>query len=218
MKKLLMAVAALAALSLLVPSAGFADNDTNQFGIYVDEDLSASHVLNVAPFSSLDVYVILTNPTEYIDGHDPFPIQLVGGFEFDLIIEGTNPAVPNPVVITGLDFGEGINIGTNTTLYVGFNGWRHVVDGVMLLCKYTLLYVDGTGGGVTFKLNPPPHTSYDGFLAYAGIGEPIQGEPNERVLPGHPASGSFDEPVFGINVEVTETQKTTMENIKAMYR
>jgi len=57
MKKLLFAVSALAALSLLAPSTGFAQA-TNTLGIYLDE----AGTLNsgpVTPFTATDIYLVL---------------------------------------------------------------------------------------------------------------------------------------------------------------
>ena len=68
MKKLLFAVCALAAISLLAPSAGFANTPdpavwNNRIGFYTTATADGVSLPSMAPFTGFNVYMVLCNPT-----------------------------------------------------------------------------------------------------------------------------------------------------------
>jgi hypothetical protein len=61
MKKLLFAVSALAALSLLAPSTGLAQAQ-NVLGLYADEAATTNNIEGATPFSQHNIYMVIENP------------------------------------------------------------------------------------------------------------------------------------------------------------
>ncbi len=203
MKKLLFAVSALAALSLLAPSAGFAQA-YNQMGIYLDEE--ATTVNTTLETGLLDVYLVATMP--YSHTADA-PVTVIKGFECAIIIAGTatylDAANTYPV--------PGLNVGNDRNMHYGFSAGAAVSGTSMVLCELHIL--KASAGTLTFHVAPADPASVDGMMAIIDFTTAPQ-----TLVGMNPASGSFDDPVFAVNVDpgIVATEATTFDNIKAMYR
>jgi hypothetical protein len=204
MKKLLFAVTALAALSLLAPSTGFAQGAYNQLGVYTDEHM-ADTTYPATPYENVSVYVVLSMP--YDHGHEA-DISAIGGVEFRFVVDGGNmdlaTAWANPQVT---DVGNSANGHA-----AGFGNPSVVVDGHVLICTKSVLVTNVTG---TYLYLTPiaDGASIEGAMAF--LNSDFLADPLTAM---YPSSGATEEPVFGFNTGVTATDDASMDQIKAMYR
>lgn len=202
MKKLLFAVSALAALSLLAPSAGFAQYD-NHMGIYTAEMEVNQETTNLVTNT---VYFVITNPYNVEEGHD---VEWIHGYEGSVVIDGSALVldVRWPV--------QAINVGSNTNHVVGFGSTDvHVVDGAATVAEMDIIYMDAGLGPVTITLGPADPTSVPGMMAFLDG----DGTVNGGLVSMMTSSGDWANPVFGFNAAVVATDNSSFDNIKAMYR
>lgn len=203
MKKLLIAVLALAALSLLAPSSGFAQDDfVNRMGIYVvDNGIYVPTTDVAAPYTTVSAYLVLVNPEQ-----DGTPIEGVGGFECTVSGEGT-------YIVTAWNFSnpQALNVATAPSFSVGFGSPSAVTDGFCELIQMDVLYSTLDGSPVYLFLNPFEPASIEGYMAIINSG-------SEDLVAISPSSGDFAEAVFAINGEVVATEDSTLDMIKTMYR
>jgi len=205
MKKLVFAIAALAALSLLAPTSGFAQLDltaNNQIGIYADTDATAAYVEGVDNLTSVTGYLIVTNPYNEAEGE---AAAALGGFEVAL-------NVPASCVLTGAAFPNdtALNVGDADNMIVGLGTPSQVINNMVHLATLTFLYVGG-GAPAEITLAPTEPASIEGVMDVV-IG-------SDRIEPCYPSSGNFASPVFGINTtDIVATEMSSFDNVKAMYR
>ncbi len=204
MKKLFFAIAALAALSLLTPAAGFAQLDLtayNQIGLYSDATASAASLMDVTTGATLQLYIVLSNPYDHeID----MRVGSVRGYELAVV----HPATIVPLSVTW-PTQQALNVGTTVNQIVGFGSPQVVYDNILHLATLSVLYL-GDGAGAPIHFSPTTPASVEGYMAYL--------DENYAIITASPSSGSFDDPVFGINVDVVATNAASMDMIKAMYR
>lgn len=201
MKKLLFAVSALAALSLLVPSTGMAQY-SNQLGLYTDQAGTTTGTDGTAPFTNVTAYVVLFNP---YNTNLEQPITGVKGAEWAL-----TPGAG--VVVLSLDFPVStINVGTTTDVIAGFATPVDASSGTVTVGTYTFLYTSATSDPVEFHVAPFSSASLPGHMAVLDFAD-------EQVYPLHPSSGDYELPVFGINLSPVAVEPTTMDAVKALYR
>jgi len=96
MKKLLLAMSALAALALLVPNTGAAQTAEgptgwyNHIGIYLSQDPFTAETNYTGAPGTITAYVVITNPRNYNYGAPGSGIEqdvaVVGGFEFKVVL------------------------------------------------------------------------------------------------------------------------------------
>ena len=200
MKKLLFAVSALAALSLLAPSTGLAQA-TNIMSIYADEAASANSV-DSAPFSTIDVYLVITNPYNHDEAR---PIDAIAGVEF---------AVPTPTNATILGFNwpvDVVDVGTGINHIVGFGQNVAVSGGMATLCSIQFIYTSATSAPAYFTLAPATPASAEGFMAVLDAGD------EGNIIEVLPPYENFDFNVFAVN-DAVATESSTMDAVKALYR
>ena len=203
MKKMLFAVTALAALSLLAPTTGFAQGARNQLGFYADDAMGSARV-DGAAYANVEIFLLVSNPYNEIDDR---PIESISGVEIRFILP---PGVALDSATswtngTATDFGN-----TNDGHFVGWGTPVPVVDGICHLATKTifLLSADGfTGLVAPHSINP----SNPGHMAILDFdGTVIQNV--------HPSSGDYDLPVVGFNDDVVATDETSFDQLKALYR
>ncbi len=202
MKKLLFAVSALAALSLLAPSSGLAQPYYNQLGIFTDTAGTITGAQGVASNSQVTGYVVVSNPRNLETGTNLTSIKAA---EWGVVA----PAVVIPL---SLSFPvAALNIGTTTNAIVGYSTPVTVSGGMAVLGTYAFLYV-GAGAPAEFLLAPAEPASVPGFMAIVDI--------TDSLISVYPASGSFDNVIFGINTgeNPLATEPASMDAVKALYR
>ncbi len=204
MKKMFFAVSALAALSLLAPTMGFAQGADNQLGFYSDADMSSSS-LDAAAYSTVEVFMIVTNP--YNDTENR-AIESIFGIEFSVMIPAGTAQV---ISTTWTNNANAIDVdNTPDNHIVGWGLPVPTVGGVIQLGTKSVLLLTAD----PFVIHIAPHIttpSIPGAMAILDFdGSTIQ--------PIYPSSGSYDNPVFGFNTTVVATEPTSFDNVKALYR
>lgn len=206
MKKLLFAVSALAALSLLAPSTGFAA--TNHMSLFADTHGTMNEVAGAAPYSQMPVYLIVMDPYNddpFNPDVDPGPVAFLGGVEFAI------PAPTNAVILSYAWPVDVTDVGTGENHIVGFGAPVAVNDGIAVVATLTVLYSSATGDPAFFTLAPADPVSIEGYMACLDSGD------EGKIIGLLPRYDSFDYHVFSINGSVA-TEPTTMDGVKALYR
>jgi len=205
MKKMLLAVSALAALTLLAPNTGIAQltNDQNQIGIYLTEDANgdpANVNYNGAP-GQFTAYIVLTNPYNY---NTSSPIVTVGGFEFKLIM----PA--SVFLLGGVLPPESTNFASPPNYFVGTSA--DVVNNRVTLLTLTL----GAFAGAPDYIYLAPVDDIPSVPGTISITDKPDGF---SISQAFPASGDFANAVFGLFVDdVTPTENATWGDVQSLYR
>ena len=213
MKKLLFAVSALAALSLLAPSTGFAQHVyDNQVGLFLTPDgMGATGTSDIG--AGVLVYMVLIRPTDYENGDTPY-ID-INAFECSLffdpqpnnnlfLLQTTIP--PNAVDIgpskdinSGrLDFIVGISDGSEVP----------VVDGAVSLITFN--FMNTSVGTFDVTMGPTTAPGIPGEMSF-------QSETGQlRIM--NPASGDFAASVFQFNGTAVAVENESFGSVKALFR
>ena len=207
MKKLLFAVSALAALSLLAPSSGFAQHVYfNQVGLYMDANgFGATGTNDVG--TPVNVFLVLTKPAM---GETVFPG--VKAFECQLNFS----PVGNIFKLGDALAAEGLNIGDVDNIAMGYLeyivGFSDVValqpDESIALITFTFMNLNA--GEVDITLGPPSTASIPGQMAFL--------PPDPPLVAMYPSSGATDAAVFKFNGMAVAVENETFGAVKALYR
>ena len=199
MKKLLFAVTALAALSLLAPSTGFAQGAHNQLGVYTDDAMTATN-LNAALYSQPVVYFVVSNPYSAAMA----PIPSITGVEFKIVFDES--------LLTQMSLewtsDSVIDIGTAGSHIAGFGSPLPVVDSTLTVCAVTFLIMSGDPNYIHLAPADP--------ASIADVMVLLDGD--EVLSPLWPSSGNFADPVFAFNGTAVATTSVELDHIKALYR
>jgi len=220
MKKLLFAVSALAALSLLAPSTGFAQVTENVIGIYTNEtgDLTDQETaVNFTGTGQFTAYLVLNNPVNqaWMGSNPPTvrPMDSVSGFE-------CNIATPTDAQFFTLAAdlpGGGLNVGQEPGDWiVGFSTPAPVTeDKSVVLITFTFMTLDTVAK--TIFLGPTIQPSFPGEDVMAIVDGSLVDDNLQRA---YPITGDFDLPVFGINTDppTTPIESESWGGVKALFR
>jgi len=213
MKKLLLAMSALAALSLLAPSDGVAqswtgpENLTNAIGIYTTATPTPASANDDAVYSGapgqFTAYVVCTNPW---NDNTNTAISIIGGFEFKLVLPGNvfllNAALPP----------QSTNFATPPEFLCGANA--PVNNSISTLITLTLGWFDGVPGTISVTPVEIAPASVPGNIAVTDYNDDFS------ISVAKPSSGvgAFDQPVFGMGTPVVPNDDTTWGGVKSLYR
>ena len=213
MKKLLFAVSALAALSLLAPSTGFAQHVyANNIGLFMDEDgFEATGTSTIG--APVNVYLVLILPSDSEAGDTPFPS--INAFECTL----TFTPQPNNDLFAlamtpppdSIDVGQSKNINSGKLDFVvGIADTNPVIvtNGSALLVSFTFL--NNNIGGFEVTIGPPDGSSLPGQMGFQGV--------EGQILPMYPASGDGADPIFLFGGNAVSVEEESFGSIKAMFR
>ena len=199
MKKLLFAVSALAALSLLAPTTGFAE--VNYMGLYFDQAGTVNEG-SMAASSPTDVYLVMHNPWSL---NFNAPVQNIGGVEFKLI-----PSAGILVLNTSYPV-DVVDIGDNGNHAAGFGSALPVdASGATVVATFNVMALNTDPQ--YFNLAPNDIASIAGKMTYLDwddTGDSIIG----MIAPWD----NFDYHVLAVN-GVVPNEETTLDGIKALYR
>lgn len=204
MKKLFFAMSALAALSLLAPSSGVAQEPYNEIGIYTTTTPTPANdeasYYGALP-GQFECYLVITNPFNTVT--TMAPIVELGGFECHI-------ALPLGFQIFSSTLPAGtINFTSPPTFFV--SGSIPVTDNRSLLATLSIATFTGTDGLV--YLEPVPSApSIPGSIAITDAGD------NFQLIEAFPSSDDLANPVFGINHDVIPSQDESWGDLKAMFR
>jgi hypothetical protein len=205
MKKLLFAVSALAALSLLAPSAGFAQHTyDNTVGIFADEAATLTEV-NVGPNTPFFAYVVLLRPSTL----DAVAFDSINAFE--LTVTSTDETIF--VLAQNLPAGA-INVGDNASIVGGLEYIVGLANDLPVSSQsvtlFSLQLMSLTGTPFQLFVGPTSKPSVPGEMAFQSISPPL--------VPMYSAGGDETAAVFGYNSSVVATEDATWGGVKALYR
>lgn len=204
MKKLFFVASALAALSLLAPSIGFAQRADNQFGLY-SEAAAGAGTQNIAadtgtPFFA---YLVLTVPVD----NDMNEVTSIEAFEF--MVTFSNGAMVFKLSET-LPPGA-INVGDATSPALGLDYTVGLATPIQV-----------TGGNVTvvsFQFMVQTADPIEIFIVNSRNGEmQFQEASGKTLVQAYPASSDQNLPAASFNGTVTATESETWGGVKALYR
>lgn len=210
MKKLLFAVSALAALSLLAPSTGFAQHVyDNQVGMFTTNDgMGATGTSAIS--LPVDVYLVLIRPVNTATG---LPYNTINAFECMLNFD------PNPLgnlfKLADAFPPTSLNVGDNSDLNQGFleyivgigTDWP-VTDQSVWLISFQFMALNATKTDVTLTATTKPNTP--GEMAYQSVSGDLRRMYN--------ASGTEGGVVFAFNGGPVAVENESFGSLKALYR
>lgn len=209
MKKLLFAVSALAALSLLAPSTGLAQDvppewvaGKNLMSLYSDT-AGTSNSLTMTPFTTGSVYLVVHDPYNYEFAGGGQDVTSIGGVEFAVYTTGSITILSLAWPVTVVD------VGTAPSHVAGFGTPVTVSNNSALLCTINF-FLGGDSGA--FQLGPSSPSSVTTWEAMA-----VLDMADEGICELLPPYLNFDYNVLGVNLEVA-TESTTIDAVKALYR
>ena len=212
MKKLLFAASALAALSLLAPSTGFAQVHMydNQVGLFLNADGTGGTNSNDIG-SPVFVYLVLLRPVDVENGDAPY--ATINAFECTLNFTG------GPMFKLGDAFPPtGVNIGDNSDINQGFLEYIvgigtavPVTDGSVTLI--TFQFMATTPAETIITLTPISIPSVPGEMAFQSVAGELRAMNN--------AGGMPDAAVFSFNGAdggTVAVEDASFGSVKALYR
>jgi hypothetical protein len=209
MKKLLFAVSALAALSLLAPSSGFAQHVYfNQVGLYTTSSGLGTNITGTNDVGvPVSVFLVLSKPAQ---GESVFPG--VKAFECQL---NFNP-IGNIFKLGDALAADGLNIGDTDHIADGYLeyivGFSDVValtaDQSIALVSFTFMNLNVVPVNIT--LGPPSVPSIPGQMAFL--------PPSPPLVAMYSAGGAPDAPVFTFNGQAVAVENESFGAVKALYR
>jgi hypothetical protein len=212
MKKLLFAVSALAALSLLAPSTGFAQHMyDNQLGLYMTNDgtgITGSDDIG----SPIACFLVLTKPANAAG----VPWTGIKGIELQLVFD---PAPAGNLFKTGDALnGDGLNIGDVNNLangyleyIVGFAAEIPKVDEACLLVSFTFIHT--VPGVINVFLGPITSRipSLEDAMSFVS--------PESTLDEMYSSSGDRDAPIFTFGGgTVVPVEGASFGTVKALFR
>ena len=209
MKKLLIAVSALVALSLLLPgSAHSAPTHPNEIGLYMNEDgtgATGTYDLGIPIYA----YLVLTKPSDTSNNDTPY--ATINAFECRL-----NFSISEGLFKLGDYFpSTSLNIGDNTSINQGFLEYIvgiaedvPVIDESVVLVEFVFLLVVNSVIEVT--IGPTSRPSRPGIMVFQSV--------PGHLVPMYPVSGASEDPIFIFNGEAVDVETETFGSVKALYR
>jgi hypothetical protein len=211
MKKLLFAVCALAAISLLAPSAGFATPDpgvwNNRIGFYTTATADAASLPSMAATTPFNVYMVVCNPT----GADGLPAA-VDAFECSVSVTG-----PSYFRLTETLGGTGaLDVDSATNGYaVGFAAPIPPTNGFCLLVTWNCMLMAPASSGSPWNMYMGPASIPSVPGGYMAVNVPSSDPMLQSCLP---SSGDFAQAVFSIGETVVPDEDVTFGAVKALFR
>lgn len=169
MKKLLFAVSALAALSLLAPSTGFAQHETssnNQVGLFTNPDGTGATSTNQIG-AAVPVYLVLINPTDEFNAEAPY--GTINAFECTLNFTGGSLfKLADTLPATAVNVGDNSDINQGFLEYiVGLGTSKDVVAGSVTLISFQFMAISPDRTDISLSMTSAP--SIPGVMAYQSV-------------------------------------------------
>ena len=208
MKKLLIAVTGLVALSILAPCSIFAaPTHPNELGLYMAPNgYGATGTFVIG--DPVELYLVLTKPTDTETGT---PYATITYFECQLNFEPRGNLVKLGETFLGdhLNIGNVDNIGSGFLEYiVQYVNGEPVIDEAIVLVQISLMHT--ASGVIEVSLSPFDYASFPGQMSFFSVSTQYEAM--------HPVSGSHDAPVFIFGGEAVALEKESFGSVKALYR
>ncbi|MCB1183459.1 hypothetical protein KDM41_08490 [bacterium] len=198
MKRLMLTAATLAALTILMPAATMAQH-LNQVGIYTDMvGTPAAANYDATPNTPFDVYLVLTNPTNFtFNGGTGTEVAVtdIAGFEAKI----TWPDSPAFFKTAEAFPAQAIDAASEADEYaMGFATNVPVSGGAVVLATFTLLVT--TTDPFQVFLSNIRFDSIDGEMAFVDANDPNSTDWQDgNLAPMWGSTGGTANPVFSIN-------------------
>lgn len=195
MKKLVMLLMA----SLLVASTAFAvvDEDPDMLGIYFDLSADVACVEGVAPYATVETYVVLTNPS----------FDELYGIEF-----GYDKTANLTVLSTTWADPAVTDVGSPGNHIVGFGSPWETTEATVI-ATLSVLYLETGGAPASFSLKGSNPSSIDPMLPTVLL---AAGE--LRTLGTSTLPGAVSAVINGACEDVVATDTATFDAVKSLYR
>lgn len=201
MKKLLFVASALAALSLLTPSFGYAQAD-NQVGVYFDLGATETSFTPVA-FVEFNIHLLLTQPVD----NDSAPVTEVEAYEVTIefsngaaLIKSSETLPPN-----ALNLGDANSPAAGLNYIVGLAVPVPVENGITWLATIGLTPLNVDENFISLVNSPLGNMYY-------------QEVATKTLVNFYPSSGNSADPVAAISGTVTPVESSTWGGVKSLYR
>lgn len=178
----------------------FAQED-NLLGLYFDPfgDMDCIEAASLAPFTSVDLYVILKNPT----------FEELWGFEFAMDIEG-------PALVTGWDYPNGFpgfNFGEGGEYIVGLSNHMPMEE-INILVTFNIFYMSTASEEICFILGPTEPSSLDPLYPTFAYSESdlVSASVNNGI------DGACTALISETSCNVVPTDTQTWDSLKSLYR
>ena len=209
MKRLLIAVSLLVALSLLLPGSGHSEpTHPNEIGLYMNEDgtgATGTYDLGIPIFA----YLVLTKPADTFDNDTPY--ATINAFECRLnfsLSEGLFK-LGDTLPPTSLNIGDNSSISQGFLEYiVGIADDVPVIDESVVLIEFVFLLVVSSPIEVT--IGPTSRPSRPGIMVFQSV--------SGHLVPMYPVSGAYGDPIFIFIGEAVDLEKESFGSVKALYR
>ena len=207
MRKLFFALSALAALTLLAPSSGFAQA-TNQVGLYMStSDLTTDHT-DATPFQVIIIYLVISYPYVYeSDYGNVGPGTAISAYE------GRIEVPMGETIFSFTPAGDGIDVGTLPETIIGFGTPLTVTDNHCVVGNY-VIQTQGAAETMYYLTPIAVGNSIPNELAMAVDA----GNGNADLVAIYPTSSSHELPVFVVNGTPVDTESETWGGMKSLYR
>ena len=214
MKKLFFAVSALAALSLLAPSAGFAEHVySNQVGLYLDAGGTGTGTMAVGV--PVSVFLVLTKPTDVENGEAPY--TSVNAFELTMYFNpppGASLFKLNEVLpATAVPVGDTAHLADGYLEYIMAMSEDHfgTAESIVLI-EFLFMVNVATPFEVTLGPASTFTPSIPDEMVYMSV------SPDLRVM--NSSGGDHDSVVFTFNVDggAVPTENESFGSVKALFR
>ncbi len=209
MKKFIIAVSALVALSLLCPGIGHSEpTHPNEIGLYMNEDgTGATGTFDVEV--PIYAYLVLTKPADTADNDTPY--STINAFECRLTFSPSDGLfkVGDQLPPTS------VNIGDNSSISHGFLEYIvGIADDVPVAGESVVLIEFGffavVDSRIEVTIGPTSRPSRPGIMVF-------QSE-SGHLVPMYPISGSCEDPIFIFNGEAVDVVKESFGSVKALFR
>ena len=212
MKKLLFVVSALAAISLLAPSSGFAQWE-NRIGVYTETDAlgTAEAQMDLEPSTLAYVYFVLTVPR-----NNGVPVTNIEGFECTVNVEPLATFFKLGETYNSTNGAQALNVSSYPEYVVGWTLPVPVIGDQIMLMRWNVMLnaADAYYVYLTMASNP----SIPGALVYQDA-DGTSGSVERPLLVGAmPSSGAFDVPSFAFNDVTIPEKQESFGTVKALFR
>jgi hypothetical protein len=209
MKKLIFAVSALVAFSLLFLGTGHSEpTHPNEIGLYMNENgtgATGTYDLGIPIYA----YLVLTKPSDTSNNDTPY--DTINAFECRLtfsISEGLFK-LGDTLPPTALNIGDNSTISQGFLEYiVGIAEDVPVIDESVVLIEFVFLLVVNSVIEVT--IGPTSRPSRPGVMVFQSV--------SGHLVPMYPVSGAYEDPIFLFNGEAVDVENETFGSVKALYR
>lgn len=185
-------------MAMLIATSAFAivDPDDNMMGFYFDTEADNPCVSGVAPFTTVDMYLVMTNMTA----------DALYGFEVGYTVEGSAM-----VLSTTFDNPSVIDVGEAGNHIVGF-GSPTIVAPVTFLATLNVMNMDADSNPIGFTMHGTIPSSID--PAYPVI--LLAG--GELLSVGLSAESGYGAEINGTDCGVVATDNVSFDSVKSLYR